>query len=96
MCFTAYSNYAGWVALGVGEPHLHGSDVYMGWTNSTGGIQLSNLKGTSEYIPDINEVQNAIPVPLIHAVKVKVCDDQNSINLFIFRVLPTLFADQLK
>lgn len=62
ICFTVTSNVTGWVGIGMGEMHLHGSDVYLGWKNTTNGYTIANLKGTSEYVPSVNDYQNAYPV----------------------------------
>ncbi|KAJ3255166.1 hypothetical protein HK103_006535 [Boothiomyces macroporosus] len=44
---------------------MKGSDIYIGWTNSTGGITVGNYEGTGHSQPSLNSVQNHHVVPLM-------------------------------
>ncbi|KAI8897728.1 hypothetical protein BC833DRAFT_539908 [Globomyces pollinis-pini] len=58
LCFTLYSSESGWAAIGFGSNRMVGSDMYIGWKNSTGGLTLSSRKGTGHTTPALNRIQN--------------------------------------
>ncbi|KAJ3259813.1 hypothetical protein HK103_001704 [Boothiomyces macroporosus] len=63
-CFTIHSAYEGWNAIGVGSDRMSGSDIVIGWQNSTFGTTLVNLAGKGHFRPQINAHQVAYLVPL--------------------------------
>ncbi|KAJ3320483.1 hypothetical protein HDV06_005212, partial [Boothiomyces sp. JEL0866] len=64
-CFTIHSAFGGWNAIGVGSTRMKGSDMYIGWANSTGGITVGNYEGTGHSQPSLNSAQNHQVVPLM-------------------------------
>ncbi|KAJ3308000.1 DOMON domain-containing protein frrs1L [Boothiomyces sp. JEL0838] len=61
-CFTIHSKYDGWNGIGVGSTRMAGADMYIGWTNSTGGITIGNFEGSGHTQPNINSIQNQFSV----------------------------------
>ena len=58
-CFTITSKRLGWAGLGIGSSGMAGSDMYVGWKNSTQGYTIANLQGVGKVKPNPASVQNA-------------------------------------
>ncbi|KAJ3360604.1 hypothetical protein HDU91_004473 [Kappamyces sp. JEL0680] len=64
-CFTVHCAAKGWCGFGIGSQTMAGADIYLGWTNTTGGVQLANVKGLGHDRPLPNSPQNAVLVALL-------------------------------
>ncbi|KAI9204188.1 uncharacterized protein BJ171DRAFT_120458 [Polychytrium aggregatum] len=63
MILTLCANFAGWAAFGVGTM-MQGSDIYIGWKNSTGGINVQEFTSASHAINSANPVSfSVVPKP---------------------------------
>ncbi|KAJ3258966.1 hypothetical protein HK103_003107 [Boothiomyces macroporosus] len=64
-CFTIHSSFNGWNGIGIGSTRMKGADMYIGWTNSTGGVTVGNFLGGGHSQPPVNTVQNHRVVSLM-------------------------------
>lgn len=59
-CFSMATTAKGWFALGIGGTQMSGSDMWIGWRNSSGGVMLANGKGSGHVAPSIESASAAI------------------------------------
>ena len=63
-CFTVSSKAQGWVGIGIGGRGMDGSDIYVGYKNSTSGYTITNLVGMGHDLRP-SDLQNILSSPLI-------------------------------
>jgi hypothetical protein len=61
-CFTVHSKFAGYAGIGIGTQTMKGSDMYIGYQNSTGGVTIANMKGTGHVAPTPVGLVTSIPL----------------------------------
>jgi hypothetical protein len=55
-CYTVNSESSGWAGIGIGSSAMAGSEIYVGWKNSTGGYTIVNLQGQGRFKPSAGNV----------------------------------------
>jgi hypothetical protein len=62
-CFTVHSSFEGYAALGIGTTGMAGSDMYIGYANTTNGVTVANMRSAGTTTP--RPIGQVTSIPLL-------------------------------
>jgi hypothetical protein len=87
-CFTVHSALDGYAAIGIGTQEMRGSDMYIGWANTTGGVTISNMRATGRTAPTPVGLTRSIallePRPAFSKLSFSFCKANANTNNYIY------------
>jgi hypothetical protein len=57
-----HSALDGYAAIGIGTQQMRGSDMYIGWANTTGGVTIANMRASGRTAPTPVGLTRSIPL----------------------------------